>query len=161
MRPNPAVKRSILVSLGCAYEIIDISIETNPDRSHHFRVYNSTSRLVISGQYCLDAAVQTSNGTIFNNTVYMNTCDSSSPSQQWYYEANTNHLRHLSFTSTITSSDLISVAAGCPTLTTMEACMGSQDGRNETYDNDKNFNGQPCRWCCGNECDDNGNKCAP
>mmetsp|Transcript_27072 Transcript_27072/g.61710 ORF Transcript_27072/g.61710 Transcript_27072/m.61710 type:complete len:1967 (+) Transcript_27072:236-6136(+) len=128
-------------------------------------VYNSTSRLVMNGQYCLDATVQTSNGTVFNNTVYMNTCDSTSPSQQWYYEAHTNHLRHLSFTSTLTSGDLRSVADGCPTLTTMAACMNSQDGRNSTYElsdgSNKSFNGQPCRWCCGNECDTNNNKCEP
>ena len=132
--------------------------------SHKFRIYNSTSRLVMNGQYCLDATVQTSNGTIFNNTVYMNTCDGTSPSQQWYYEAGTNHLRHLSFTSTITSADLRSVADGCPTLTTLAACMSSKDGRNQTYyknGNNKSFNGQPCRWCCGNECDMNNNKCEP
>lgn len=126
----------------------------------------------MNGQYCLDATVQTSNGTIFNNTVYMNKCDGTSPSQQWYYEAGTNHLRHLSFTSTITSADLRTVAGslvdgGCPTLTTMAACMNSQDGRDGTYDDgdgdsNKSFNGQPCRWCCGNKCDMNSNpKCEP
>ncbi|EJK63594.1 hypothetical protein THAOC_15735 [Thalassiosira oceanica] len=120
---------------------------------------------VMNGQYCLDATVQTSNGTIFNNTVYMNTCDGTSSSQQWYYEAHTSHLRHLSFTSTITSTDLRVVADGCPTMTTMAACMNSQDGRDSTYElsdgSNKSFNGQPCRWCCGNECDTNNNKCEP
>ncbi|EJK51142.1 hypothetical protein THAOC_29715, partial [Thalassiosira oceanica] len=94
----------------------------------HARIYNSTSRLVMNGQYCLDATVQTSNGTVFNNTVYMNTCDSTSPSQQCLH--------------------------------------GLKDGRNETLTyrhngGNQTYNGEPCRWCCGNECDKNNNKCEP
>ena len=58
---------------------------------------------------------------------------------------------------------LSTVAAGCPSLTTMEDCINSQDGRDESYgdNNEGNFYGQPCRWCCGNDCDDDGNKCEP
>ena len=59
--------------------------------------------------------------------------------------------------------ELQSVTEGCFTLTTMEACINSKDGRNQTYgdNNEGNFYGQPCRWCCGNECDDNGRLCEP
>ncbi|EJK60394.1 hypothetical protein THAOC_19262 [Thalassiosira oceanica] len=45
----------------------------------------------------------------------------------------------------------------------MAACMGSKDNRNKnlTYGDNQAYNGEPCRWCCGNECDTQGNKCEP
>jgi len=52
------------------------------------------------------------------------------------------------------SPGLVSVADGCPSLTTRGDCIYSKDGRSD-------FDGQPCRWCCGNACSSNGNTCEP
>jgi hypothetical protein len=46
--------------------------------------------------------------------------------------------------------------AGCHKLTTEDACVGGMDGRSDTA-----FQGSPCKWCCGDRCTTNGNKCEP
>jgi len=45
---------------------------------------------------------------------------------------------------------------GCHTLHSEAACVAAEDGRS-----DARYAHQPCRWCCGHQCTENGNRCEP
>lgn len=50
--------------------------------------------------------------------------------------------------------DLETANSGCQTLTDETSCLKSKDGRSW-------ISGQPCQWCCGQQCTPEGNLCEP